>query len=58
MFIVYLLQSTKERHYIGFTSNLQQRLSQHNRKHHGSTYGTASNGKCLQQKSLLKRKIR
>jgi putative endonuclease len=39
MFTVYLLQSNKNRHYIGFTSNLSQRISQHNHKHHGTTYG-------------------
>ena len=36
-YYVYILQSNKNRHYIGFTSNLEQRLSQHNRKHNGFT---------------------
>ena len=35
---VYILQSAKHRHYIGFTSNLEQRMGQHNRKHKGYTY--------------------
>ena len=34
---VYILQSNKDRHYIGYTSNLSQRISQHNRKHKGFT---------------------
>ena len=37
-YFVYILESTCGSHYIGFTSNLEQRLAQHNRKHHGSTY--------------------
>ncbi|MCE1189695.1 MAG: GIY-YIG nuclease family protein, partial [Ignavibacteria bacterium] len=40
MFHVYIIKSNTDKHYIGFTSNLTQRLAQHNRKHHGSTYGT------------------
>ena len=39
MYTAYLLQSNKNLHYIGFTSNFSQRVSQHNRKHHGTTYG-------------------
>jgi predicted GIY-YIG superfamily endonuclease len=39
LFYVYVLESNKNRHYIGFTSNLPQRLAQHNRKHKGTTYG-------------------
>jgi putative endonuclease len=36
-YFVYILQSDKNRHYIGYTSNLSQRLAQHNRKHKGFT---------------------
>ncbi len=36
-YFVYILQSDKNRHYIGCTSNLEQRISQHNRKHKGFT---------------------
>jgi putative endonuclease len=36
-YFVYILQSDKNRHYIGYTSNLPQRLAQHNRKHKGFT---------------------
>jgi predicted GIY-YIG superfamily endonuclease len=36
-YFIYILKSTTGRRYIGYTSNLLQRLSQHNRKHHGST---------------------
>ncbi len=37
-FIVYILFShTKNRFYIGFTSNLQERLERHNRKSKGFT---------------------
>ena len=42
-YYVYILQSDKGRHYIGYTSNLDQRLSQHNRKHKGFT-GKEENG--------------
>ena len=34
---VYILISDKGRRYIGSTSNLEQRISQHNRKHKGFT---------------------
>ena len=34
---VYILTSSNDRHYIGYTSNLAQRLAQHNRKHKGFT---------------------
>ena len=34
---VYILQSSGGRYYIGFTSNLARRLSQHNKKHKGFT---------------------
>ena len=34
---VYILKSSRGRHYIGYTSNLSQRLDQHNRKHKGFT---------------------
>ena len=37
VYYVYILQSSKDRHYIGYTSNLPQRISQHNRKHNGFT---------------------
>ena len=36
-YFVYILRSDKGRHYIGYTSNLPQRLSQHKRKHKGFT---------------------
>jgi putative endonuclease len=36
-YYVYILVSSKDRHYIGYTSNLQQRIAQHNRKHKGFT---------------------
>ena len=36
-YFVYILQSNKNRHYIGYTSNLSQRIAQHNRKHTGFT---------------------
>ncbi|NJD22560.1 MAG: GIY-YIG nuclease family protein [Melioribacter sp.] len=36
-YFVYILRSDKGRYYIGCTSNLSQRLSQHNRKHKGFT---------------------
>ena len=38
-YFVYILQSAKDRHYIGYTSNLSQRILQHNRKHKGFTSG-------------------
>lgn len=34
---VYILKSTNNRHYIGYTSNLEKRIYQHNNKHHGFT---------------------
>ena len=37
LFYVYMLQSSRNRHYIGYTSNLSQRIAQHNRKHKGFT---------------------
>jgi len=37
IYFVYILRSDKGRHYIGYTSNLPQRLSQHKRKHKGFT---------------------
>ncbi|MHB8581102.1 MAG: GIY-YIG nuclease family protein [Ignavibacteriaceae bacterium] len=36
-YFVYILQSNRNRRYIGYTSNLSQRLAQHNRKHKGFT---------------------
>ncbi len=36
-YTVYILLSEKGRRYIGFTSNLSQRIAQHNRKHKGFT---------------------
>ena len=41
-YYVYILQSSKGRHYIGYTSNLPQRIAQHNRKHKGFTGATES----------------
>jgi len=34
-YYVYILKSEKSRHYIGYTSNLEQRVTQHNNKHTG-----------------------
>jgi putative endonuclease len=45
-YFVYILQSSKSRHYIGYTSNLTQRISQHNRKHKGFT-GTSEKWELL-----------
>ena len=53
MFTVYLLQSNKDRHYIGYTSNLEQRIAQHNRKHHGTTYGIEETWELLVFKEFL-----
>ena len=39
-YFVYIIRSNKNRHYIGFTSKLAQRISQHNRKHKGFTSTT------------------
>ena len=36
-YYVYILQSSGGRYYIGFTSDLARRLSQHNKKHKGYT---------------------
>ena len=36
-FFVYILESDRGRHYIGFTSNLQERIKKHNAKHKGFT---------------------
>ena len=36
-YYVYILRSSGGRYYIGFTSNLARRLSQHNKKHKGFT---------------------
>jgi putative endonuclease len=36
-YFVYVLQSNRSRHYIGFTSNLRRRLIKHNSKHKGFT---------------------
>ncbi|MFA7420842.1 MAG: GIY-YIG nuclease family protein [Melioribacteraceae bacterium] len=36
-FFVYILRSDRNRHYIGYTSNLEQRILQHNRRHKGFT---------------------
>ena len=36
-YYVYILQSSGGRYYIGFTSNLARRISQHNKKHKGFT---------------------
>ena len=39
-FYVYILKSNRTRHYIGFTSNLEERLIKHNSKHKGFTATT------------------
>ena len=36
-FFVYILESDRGRHYIGFTSNLQERIKKHNAEHKGFT---------------------
>jgi len=36
-YFVYILRSDQKRHYIGYTSNLGQRIAQHNRSHKGFT---------------------
>jgi putative endonuclease len=36
-YYVYILISNRNRFYIGYTSNLEQRIPQHNRKHKGFT---------------------
>ncbi|MCL5027680.1 MAG: GIY-YIG nuclease family protein, partial [Bacteroidetes bacterium] len=36
-YYVYILRSSGGRYYIGFTSNLTRRISQHNKKHKGFT---------------------
>ncbi len=36
-YFVYILESDQSRHYIGFSSNLQQRIIKHNAKHKGFT---------------------
>jgi predicted GIY-YIG superfamily endonuclease len=36
-YFVYILESNRPRHYIGFTSNLEERLIKHNSKHKGFT---------------------
>ena len=36
-YYVYILKSNRNRSYIGYTSNLEQRIPQHNRKHKGFT---------------------
>ncbi|MCL4550815.1 MAG: GIY-YIG nuclease family protein [Bacteroidetes bacterium] len=36
-YYVYILRSSGNRHYIGFTSNLARRIYQHNKKHKGFT---------------------
>ena len=36
-YFVYILESNCARHYIGFTSNLKERIIKHNSKHKGFT---------------------
>ena len=36
-YYVYILESNRSRHYIGFTSNLSSRIIKHNCKHKGFT---------------------
>ena len=41
MYFVYILKSDKQRHYIGYTSDLDRRLSEHNKTdHRGFTHTT------------------
>ena len=46
IFYVYILQSNRNRHYIGFTSDLESRVYKHNNKHKGFT-GTSEEWKVL-----------
>ena len=39
-YYVYILESSRSRHYIGFTSNLEERIIKHNAKHKGFTATT------------------
>ena len=55
-FHVYVLESNKNRHYIGFTSNLPQRLSQHNRQHKGTTHGINEKWDCIISKQCCEKK--
>ncbi len=36
-YFVYILESNRHRHYIGFSSDLSHRIVQHNAKHRGFT---------------------
>ena len=54
-YFVYILQSDNNRHYIGYTSNLKQRISQHNRKHKGFT-GTKEKWEILMSYELADKK--
>ncbi len=36
-YYVYILESNRSRHYIGFSSNLEERIIKHNSKHAGFT---------------------
>ena len=46
IFYVYILQSNRNRHYIGFTSDLESRVYKHNKKHTGFA-GTSEEWKVL-----------
>ena len=48
---VYILKSNRSRHYIGFTSNLEERIKKHNAKHRGFT-GTSESWKIIIYKKL------
>jgi predicted GIY-YIG superfamily endonuclease len=51
-YIVNLLKSNKDRHYIGYTGNLKKRLCQHNCKHWGNTYGIKEDWEIIISKEI------
>ncbi len=53
-YFVYILKSDRQRHYIGYTSNLEQRIRQHNSKHKGFT-GTSENWELIIYQDLEKK---
>jgi putative endonuclease len=54
-YFVYILESNRSRHYIGFTSNLQARIKKHNCKHKGFT-GTTEVWKIIFYKEIVSKK--
>ena len=55
-FFVYILESTSNRHYIGYTSNLEQRVYQHNRKHKGYTHSKTEDWYVIAQREFADKK--